>query len=54
MRKMIVVATIVALLTAAAIILSAKLPKPAAAQQAIAPAIVTSHLLRMRDQEALP
>ena len=51
---MIVLATIVALLTAAAIMLSSKLPKPAAAQHSIDPAIVSSHLQQMRDQEALP
>ena len=39
---MIVLATIVALLTAAAIMLSSKLPKPAAAQHSIDPAIVSS------------
>jgi hypothetical protein len=54
MRKTVALAITVALFTAAAITLAAKLPKPAAAQQPLDPAIVTTHLLQMRDQEALP
>jgi hypothetical protein len=51
---MIVLATILALLTAGAITLATKLPKSAAALEAANPAIVTTHLQQMRDQEALP
>ena len=54
MLRTIALATIVALLTASAIILASKLPKPASALEAVDPAIVSSHLLKMRDQEALP
>ena len=55
MLRTIALATIAAVLTVAAITLATKLPKPAAAEQeAIAPAIVSSHLQQMRDQEALP
>jgi hypothetical protein len=54
MPKIIVFGAMLALLAAGAITLEFKLPKPAAAQQSIDPAIVASHLLKMRDQEALP
>jgi hypothetical protein len=53
MLRTIALATIVALL-AAAIILASKLPKPAAALEAIDPSIIASHLQQMRDQVALP
>ena len=52
--RIIVFGAVVVLLAAAAITLEFKLPKPAAAQQSIDPAIVSSHLLKMHDQEALP
>jgi hypothetical protein len=52
--RLIMFGSVLALLTAGALTLSSKLPKPAAAQQAIDPAIVAGHLLTMRDQEALP
>jgi len=58
MRKMIVLATTVALLTAAAITLATKLPKPAAAQhhsaKPIDPAILSGHLQKLQGEEALP
>jgi hypothetical protein len=54
MRKTVALAILVAVLTAAAITLASKLPKSAAAQRSIDPAIVTTHLQQMRDQEALP
>ncbi|HMF23386.1 MAG TPA: hypothetical protein VKG24_14840 [Pseudolabrys sp.] len=54
MRKMIVFATLVALLTAAAITLASRLPKQAAAQQSLDPALLTTRLQQMQDQEALP
>jgi hypothetical protein len=54
MRKTIVLATIVALLTAGVIALEFKLPKPAAAQQPIDPAIISSHLLKLQPDLALP
>ena len=56
MRKMIVLATTVALLTAAAITLATKLPKPAAAQhhERIDPAILGMHLKKLQGEEALP
>ena len=54
MLRTIALATIVALLTAVAIILASKLPKPAAALEAIDPSIIASHLQQMRDQVALP
>jgi len=42
------------LLAAAAITLEFKLPKFAAAQQSLAPAIVSSHLLKLQPDLALP
>jgi hypothetical protein len=51
---------VLALLTGGAITLSSKLPKPAAALEPrlapspLDPAIITTHLLQMRDQMALP
>ena len=51
---MIVLATIVALLTAAAIMLSSKLPKPAAAQHSIDPAIVTATYSRCATRRRCP
>ena len=54
MRKMIV--TTVALLTAVAITLATKLPRPAAAQhhERIDPAILGTHLKKLQGEEALP
>jgi hypothetical protein len=54
MLRTIALATIVALLTAAAITLAAKLPKPAAALESIDPAIVTIHLQKLQGDLALP
>ena len=54
MLRTIALATIVALLTAAAITLASKLPKPAAALEAINPAIVSSHLHQLQGELALP
>jgi hypothetical protein len=56
MRKMIVLATIVALLTAAAITVATKLPKPAAAAHHSAAPIDPLHgtLQRSREEMALP
>jgi hypothetical protein len=46
---------VLATLAAGAITLTLfKLPKPAAAQQSIDPAIVSTHLQQMRDQVAPP
>ena len=42
------------LLAAAAITLEFKLPKSAVAQQSLAPAIVSSHLLKLQPDLALP
>jgi len=52
--RLIVFGCVLAVLAAGAIALEFKLPKPAAAEQSLAPAIVTSHLNKMRDQVALP
>ena len=55
LSRLIVFGAVLALLTAGALTLSSKLPKPAAAlDEAIDPAIVSTHLQQMRDQEALP
>jgi hypothetical protein len=54
MLRTIALATIVALLTAGAITLASKLSKQAAAQQSLAPAIVTSHLHQLQGELALP
>jgi hypothetical protein len=45
---------VLALLAAGAITLSSKLPKSAAALEAIGPAIVTSHLQKLQGDLALP
>ena len=46
---------VLALLAAGAVTLTLiKLPKPAAAQQSIDPAIVTTHLQQLRNELALP
>ena len=54
LSRLIVFGAVIAILAAGAVALSFKLPKPAAAVEAIDPAIVASHLKQMRDQEALP
>ena len=45
---------VLALLAVAAITLSSKLPKPAAALESIDPGMVTTHLQSLRDELALP
>jgi hypothetical protein len=46
---------VLGLLAAGAITLTLfKIPKPVAAQQSIDPAIVTTHLQKLRDELALP
>ena len=54
MLRTIALAIIVALFTAGAITLATKLPRPAAAQQPLDPAIVATHLQQLQDQLALP
>ena len=53
--RLIVFGAVLALLAAGAVTLTLiKLPKPAAAQQSIDPAIVTTHLQQLRNELALP
>jgi hypothetical protein len=54
LSRIIVFGAVVVLLAAAAITLKFKLPKPAAALEAIDPAIVTSHLQQLAPDLALP
>jgi hypothetical protein len=54
MSKLVVFGAALAILAAGAVTLSFKLPKPAAAEQSIDPAIVTIHLQQMQDQVVLP
>jgi hypothetical protein len=54
MHRTILLGAIVALLTAAAITLSSKLPRLAAALETIDPAIVSSHLQQLQGDLALP
>jgi hypothetical protein len=54
LSRFIVFAAVLALLAVAAITLSSKLPKSAAAFESIDPAIVTTHLQSLRDELALP
>ena len=54
LSRIIVFGAVLALLAVAAITLSSKLPKPAAALESIDPAIVTTHLQSLRDELALP
>ena len=52
--RIIVFAAVLALQAAGAIALGFKLPKPAAAQHSIDPAIVTTYLQKLPDELALP
>ena len=52
--RVIVFGAVVVMLTAGAIALSAKLPRPAAALESIDPAIVTTHLQALQGELALP
>jgi hypothetical protein len=52
--RSIVLSGVLAILAAGAVALTFKLPKPAAAQQSIDPAIVTSHLRELAPDLALP
>ena len=54
LSRFIVFAAVLALLTAGAITLSSKLPKSAAAFESIDPAIVTTHLQKLKGELALP
>ena len=54
MPRFIVYSAVIALLTAGAITLASKLPKPAAALESIDPAIVTTHLQALQGDLALP
>ena len=54
LSRIIVFAAVLALLAAGAIALGFKLPKPAATQHSIDPAIVTTHLQQLRGELALP
>jgi len=54
LSRIIVFGAVMVLLAAAAITLEFKLPKFAAAQQSLAPAIVSSHLLKLQPDLALP
>ena len=54
MHRTILLGAIVALLTAAAITLSSKLPRLAAVLETIDPAIVSSHLQQLQGELALP
>ena len=52
--RFIVYSAVIALLTAGAITLASKLPKPAAALESIDLAIVTTHLQQLQSDLALP
>jgi len=52
--RFIVYSAVIALLTAGAITLASKLPKPAVALESIDPAIVTTHLQALQGELALP
>jgi hypothetical protein len=52
--RIVVLAGVLVLLTAGAITLSSTLPKPATALGSIDPAIVTTHLQKLRGDLALP
>jgi hypothetical protein len=52
--RFIVYGAAIALLAAGAITLASKLPKPAVALESIDPAIVTTHLQKLRGELALP
>jgi hypothetical protein len=54
LSRIIVFGAVIAILAAGAITLSSKLPKPAAALEAVDPAIVTSHLQKLQGDLALP
>ena len=55
LSRLIVFGTVFAMLSAGAITLRLfKLPKPAAAQQSVDPAIVTNHLQAVKGELALP
>ena len=52
--RLIVFGAVLALLTAGALTLSSRFPKPAAALEALDPAIVTTHLQSINSDLALP
>jgi hypothetical protein len=55
LSRLIVFGVVLAMLTVGAITLTLfKLPKPAAAQQSIDPAVVTRHLQQLQNDLALP